>query len=488
MNRKYDINFVKEVFNKNNYILLTTYYINTKQKLKYICPAGHKGEISLEKWLVGQRCKLCAFNRFSNINDVRNIVNSEGFTLLTNEYKSSKQKIYYKCDKCGGINSVIWSAWSRKKNKCVFCVSNKCKDNYLDVFIKHVELEGYKYIEGEYKSSRSRIKLLCPNGHVYISSWFNWFTNNSRCKKCSNNTSRVEKTLAVFLNNVVTQSDLFINDKTLIPPYELDIVIPSKKLAIEYCGIRWHSELFGKDSVYHLNKLVRCKEIGYRLVTIFEDEFLFNKDIVLSRLLSILGENNTNIVYARNCSIREISTNDAASFFNENHLQGYNGSSVKLGLFYKEEMVSAMTFSKPSISKGAKNSLISVWELNRFCSKINYQVVGGASKLLKYFERNYDWSEIFSYADRRWSVGDLYIKLGFNLNSITPPNYWYFSDRNKYKRIHRFNLRKNNNDDQTLTEWENRVLQGWNRIWDCGNLKYNKNKEKRNGGIRSRCN
>jgi hypothetical protein len=99
-------------------------------------------------------------------------------------------------------------------------------------------------------------------------------------------------------------------------------------------------------------------------------------------------------------------------------------------------------------------------------------VLGGASKLLKYFERNYDWSKIISYADRRWSVGNVYDKLGFDLTGVTKPNYWYIKDQ---KRLHRFNLRKKYEDPKNLTEWQIRQSQGWNRIWDCGNLRYEKN-------------
>jgi hypothetical protein len=130
-----------------------------------------------------------------------------------------------------------------------------------------------------------------------------------------------------------------------------------------------------------------------------------------------------------------------------------------------------MTFSRPSIAKGARNYKDNTWELSRFCSKINYHVVGIASKLLKYFERNYDWNEIFSYADRRWSSGDLYGKIGFDFIGKTQVNYWYIA---KQKRIHRFALRKQRDDLVNKTEWEIRKFQGWNRIWDCGNLKYQK--------------
>jgi hypothetical protein len=168
-----------------------------------------------------------------------------------------------------------------------------------------------------------------------------------------------------------------------------------------------------------------------------------------------------------------ITTNDAKNFCIKNHLQGYNLSSVKLGAFYNGELVSVMTFSKPSISKGHRKYNTGVFELNRFCSKLDYVVVGIASKMLKFFENNFSPAEISSYADRRWSDGCLYNNLGFKFINYTPPNYWYFR-KGTAKRIHRFALRKNKYDSKYDTEYSIRLSEGYHRIWDCGNIKFSK--------------
>ena len=100
-------------------------------------------------------------------------------------------------------------------------------------------------------------------------------------------------------------------------------------------------------------------------------------------------------------------------------------------------------------------------------------VIGIAGKLFEHFKDNYEWDNIFSYADRRWSDGSLYKIIGFDFVYNTSPNYWYFKEDNK--RIHRFNFRKDKikhlgNEEQT--EWEIMQEQGWNRIWDCGSMKF----------------
>ena len=127
-----------------------------------------------------------------------------------------------------------------------------------------------------------------------------------------------------------------------------------------------------------------------------------------------------------------------------------------------------------SLSKGRKNKNDGVFEISRFCTSTN--VIGIASKLLKYFQRNYKWKEIYSYADRRWSEGKLYEKLGMDFVRNTKPNYWY--RKNNQIRHHRFEFRKSILKDKleifdiNKTEYENMLTNGWNRIWDCGHVLY----------------
>ena len=220
--------------------------------------------------------------------------------------------------------------------------------------------------------------------------------------------------------------------------------------------------------------LFRSSENNYILISIFEDEWLLKKDIVKERLKHILGVSSLKQkINARQCKIKEITTDIKNSFLDIYHIQGRDSSVIKLGAFYNDELISIMTFSHGNISKGSRTN-DKIWELNRFCNNYNYHIPGIASKLLTYFERNYEWEEIFSYADRRWSNGNVYFKLGFELSHITTPNYWYVKG---IGRIHRFSLRKKEDEPKELTEAVLRAAEGYTRIWDCGNLKFIKRKE-----------
>jgi len=281
--------------------------------------------------------------------------------------------------------------------------------------------------------------------------------------------SEMEKDLYKFIcdNNIKIEKN-----NNIITPYELDIYIPELKLAFEFNGVYWHNELY-KDKNYHLEKTELCEKNGVQLIHIYEDDWVYKNDIVKSMILNKLGKTPEKI-YGRKCEIREIIDNKLVKdFLEKNHIQGFIGSKVKIGLFYENELVSLMTFGKRRISMGKKNTREGEYELLRFCSKLNTNVIGGAQKLFKYFVNNYKVNEITTYADRSWSTGDLYKKLGFEYKGKTQPNYYYVIDG---LRHHRFNYRKDklikDGFDKNKTEHEIMIERGIYRIYDSGNLKF----------------
>jgi len=462
-NIKLSTKYVREALKAEGYTLLSEYK-NSRTKFKYRCPNGHIGYIKWDHWRDGHRCAACAGNKNKVLADIQEEFENEGYELLSTSYKNSHSLLRYKCPK-GHIGNILYYNW-KVGHRCAQCAGNVKLS--LDTIKDQIEAENYKLISNFYENNKQKLELVCPNGHEYHVSWSEW-NSGSRCPRCNlKGISKQELEFEDFIKSLDVK--YYKHDRQLIKPYELDFVLPDYKLAIEYCGLYWHSELMGKDKRYHLNKLDRCLKHGYNLITIFEDEWIFKRDIVKSILLYKLKfKDFLHKIYARDCVVKEINSKLAANFCEANHLQGYHGASIKLGLFYDDKLVSVMTFAKPSISKGNKSINAYNWELSRFCVLINHFIIGGASKLLKFFENNYIWRQIISYADRRWSIGHLYLNLGFKEKSRTPPNYWYF---NKQRRIHRFVLRKTKNDIEKYNEWQNRLLDGWNRIWDCGNIKY----------------
>jgi hypothetical protein len=285
------------------------------------------------------------------------------------------------------------------------------------------------------------------------------------CKNCfnlKNNVSYPEIEISDYVKSF--NINIIENDRKTLNGLELDLLIPEHNIAIEFDGLYWHSEIY-KDNTYHLSKTELCEKQGIQLIHIFEDEWLFKKDIVKSRLLNILGL-TPNKIYGRKTEIKEVSSKDTRLFLEANHIQGNVNSKIKLGLYYDSELVSIMTFGKGRVIMGGNSNQ---YELLRFCNKLNTSVIGGADKLLKYFIKTYQPKEIISYADRRWSQGNLYEKLGFNFIHNSKPNYFYI---NQNVREYRFNYRKNilvkQGYDINKTEREIMLDRKIYRIYDCG--------------------
>lgn len=345
----------------------------------------------------------------------------------------------------------------------------KCRKADFDKIYKSFSDENYILIttENDYSDNKQKLDYICPKGTKHSISWSNWQLGH-RCPCCNEGMSKGEKELSDFIRSLGI--DIELKNRTLIQPLELDIIIPSKKIAIEYNGLYYHGIKKGNiDKKYHLNKLSECNKIGYRLITVFEDEWETKRDIVERRLRHILT--NEKGIFARKCYVTEISPRIAKEFIDKYHIQGYTTCTVKIGAYYNHQLVAVMTFAKGSVSKGAKNE-DGIWELSRFC--VSCSVTGIAGKLLSHFERNYKPIKIYSYADRRWSNGNVYEKIGFTFNSFTLPNYWYFKDNKK--RLHRFNFRKDRikhlATKDNMTEWHIMQEQGYDKIYDCGNIKY----------------
>jgi len=286
------------------------------------------------------------------------------------------------------------------------------------------------------------------------------------CNKYHKPISTYETDLVNFIKT--NYDDLILtNKRNVISHMELDIYLPKLKLAFEFNGLYWHSELY-KEKKYHINKTELCEEKGIHLVHVYEDEWVNKQDIIKSKILNLL--NKSNVIYARKCDLRIVTYKNSKEFLNDNHLQGNCNNKIRLGLYYENVLVSLMIFKKLSNYKKC------VYEMLRFCNKLNVTVIGGAEKLFKYFLKKYIFIEVISYADRSWTMNNqnnLYDKLEFECISKINPSYYYII--NKY-RINKFNFHKDilvkENYDVNKSEHEIMLEKNIYRIYDSGQLKY----------------
>jgi very-short-patch-repair endonuclease len=349
----------------------------------------------------------------------------------------------------------------------------------IESVIKYIESKGYHYISGQYKNNRSKLLLKCPNGHEWETTFHNFKdrpnVKGNRCLYCylSNNyTSRPELELRQFIEEELIGIEVVYNDRSVIGPKELDFYFPRQKLAIEVCGLYWHSDTaVGTERNYHYNKMMLCYDKGVRLITIFEDEIKKKFNLIKSRIMQALNISR-NVIYARKCEVVQLGSKESNEFFNENHLQGQAPNKSSFGLLYDGKLVSVC-----SVGQVGRNhtSTAGTIELKRFCNLAGYHVVGAAGKLFKrvkiYAEAN-GYSIIKSYCDMRYAniFNPVYELLGFSLKALTKYTPHYFKGLERYRNM---SLRKTK-EERLLnkTEVELRVAQGYNRIWDCGHRTY----------------
>lgn len=317
----------------------------------------------------------------------------------------------------------------------------------------------------------------CLKGHSFEITnalLYNRVSNNktvcTHCNPISANFSDIEKDFVDFIKNIYSK-EIILNSRQIIPPYELDIYLPDEKIAFEFNGLYWHSEIY-KDDNYHFNKTEETLKKNIHLIHVYEDDWLYKKEIVKSRILNIL-QIIPEKIYARKTLIKKISDNKTVKdFLRKNHIQGYVSSGINIGLYFNGELVSLMTFGSKRKLMGSKNRE-GEYELLRFCNKLNMVVIGGANKLFKYFIDNYNPKMVLTYADRSWSKGTVYEKMGFTFVDKTRPNYYYIVDG---IRKHRYGYRKNilvkEGYDKEKSEHEIMLNRKIYRVYDSGHLKY----------------
>lgn len=425
----------------------------------------------------GKNCLKCGYVNAGNSNRVSKKeylkrfkeVHGGTYDYSKSVFKTCQDKIIIICKEHGEFKQTPLN--HSKGHGCLKCAEKTPKnfishEEFLEK-IQEVHSNLYSYEGLRYTKSHNKVGIVCKK-HGYFEQKANVHMSGSGCPKCGYSISVHEAEVYEFLkeNNIKVKN----RERKLIPPQEIDILCKEHKLAIEYNGLYWHSDNF-LDANYHKEKTEVCEEKGYQLIHIFADEWISKKEIIKSRLLNLTGKTK-NKIYARKCIIKEVPTKEAMQFLDKSHIQGRVGAKIKIGLYHNDKLVSLMTFG--GLRKNLGNSKKEGhYELLRFCNALNTTVIGGASKLFKYFLRNYNVKNVISYADRRWSKGNLYENLGFNLVSKTKPNYFYTKG---HCRENRFKYRKSEiietEEDKAKTEKEIMKERGYYRIYDSGTLKY----------------
>lgn len=462
-NKISDLPFIQKIWHFTNY--LDDYYY---------CKCGNRTSFN-RNWLDGYRkhcsSKCAQIDKYTKDKRKKTVLDKYN---VDNVSKSSLVK-----DKIEKTNIEKWGVKSTFQNREV---RNKWSKNMLDKYgVDHFfKTDEFKIKAKEYYLNKwgvehqsmvdeiqKRIRNTCFDKYgVYT------YLNTDHARSCIKhyNKSSYEIEIIDWIGSL--NIECYSSKYGIIPNLTIDIWIPEYRIGIEFNGLYWHSEIF-KDKYYHQNKTLLCKNEGIHLIHIWEDDWIYKKDICKSIILNKLGL-SLNKIPARKCIIKKITDNKIVSdFLNSNHIQGYTRFSDCYVLVHNDIIVSMMAFGWRSTNSKHE------YELIRYCNILNTNVLGGASKLFNHFIKEYDIENITSYSDLSIFDGNLYKNLKFTeiKKDKILVNYWWVVNG---VRRHRFNYNKQKliklGYDRTKTEVEIMHELKHYRIFGCGQVKWIWNK------------
>lgn len=345
------------------------------------------------------------------------------------------------------------------------------KESFLER-AKAVHGDTYDYSQTVYRGARKKVVIICPR-HGSFEQFATKHLMGRGCWDCGQK-SAAEKEVWEFVSSLTKTA--VRRDRQTIAPKELDIVVPDRKLAIEYCGHYWHSTLGISPEAARKKHVVKYKAAaakGIRLLTIFEDEWRERRPQIEAMLDRVINPQRG--PGARECVVT--GGGDFSAFYEKYHIQGAPQWGEHLGLSHKGELVAVMSFGKGSARRGHQD-----WELSRFATAQN--IAGAASKLFKALIAKTGAEKVWSFSDNRYFGGEMYGRLGFQLDEELKPDYSVVKGG---ERRHKSSMARSSiparikevGSDELFdpatdprSEQEMTKLLGFGRIYDCGKKRW----------------
>lgn len=438
------------------------------KSVEWKCNVGHVySQAVYRKALAGYGCPVCS-NRIivPGVNDLATLHPELAMELHpdnkldpTTVSPGSKKKALWQCSEGHSWETTVGKRVSRGDG-CPVHSGRKCSTGANDLLSVDPELsrewhsDNDKSAEDVTRMSHYMAKWRCTNGHEWHAAVYNR-SQGQGCPRCSTSgTSKKEIALADYVETLVP---IVRNARSVIPPQELDIYIPSKNIAVEFNGLYWHTEdKVGQE--YHYKKWLACHTAGVQLITIWEDQWDNNQDVVKRMLESKI--NGRPGIGARNTVLKDIPFSDSARFLNYWHIQGKSTGTWHKGLYCDGELVAVGVFKK------MKDDVY----LERYAASMS--ISGGLQKMMKSIGAD----SYVTFADLSVSNGRLYEATGWTEDSILKPDYKYLYNG---MLVHKFNFRlKRFRSDpllqyaEGLSERQLAVLNNIPRVYDCGKVRY----------------
>ncbi|TXH10125.1 MAG: hypothetical protein E6R04_06170 [Spirochaetes bacterium] len=454
------------------------------KKLTWVCPVDsrHTWDAAVFDRVSGNGCPACAgYLTIQGVNDL-----ATTHPHLMHEWSPSnkvdpstinagfREKVAWKCSKGHMFDGIVRHR-ARRDSGCPVCQGKKIVKGVNDLAHLRPDLAAQWSADNSQSpdnvalNSNRKAEWVCDDGHTWLSTP-NWRVQyGTGCPTCAAKkfVSDGEREVLDFVRSV--RPDLRVEGtyRQLAGVRELDIYIPDLNLAIEYNGAYYHSEWF-RDNDYHRDKFEVCAAQGVRLIQMWDTEWLQRRAVVERTLRNALGASSGDRVFARTTSAGKVSASIAQEFLDANHIQGAASAASFYGLRTSDGKLVALVGLK---SHGGDVHIV------RYATSVS--VPGGFGKLVAYVEREILYesaSRLVTFADLRWSNGDLYRSVGFDGGGILAPDYGYSYRRGLH---HKFLFRKARfrNDpalkfEEGLTERELATLNNIPRVYDAGKLRF----------------
>ena len=465
------INFITNALkiHGDKYDYSKSQYDGSNQKINIICKQHGEFKQRASAHLDDQGCPKCIPSMLKTTNEfINNSIKIHGdrydYSLVN--YIGVRIPVIIICKKHGKFKQTPISHLNRHGcKKCAHEIDKAVNLSNTADFIKKSIIKHksrYNYELTKYNHSKEIVIITCKK-HGEFKQKPNYHLCGNGCPKCAG--THLQNEVYEFIKQ--HDNNAVFNDKKIIKPLEIDIYLPNLKFGIEVNGQYYHSYNHREnpdERNYHLNKLKASLNANINLIQITEYEWMNKREIVKSMILNKFKKNKR--IFARHCEIYHPNNKEYYEFMNKNHLQGGRYSKIIIGLRYN---------NKPTMMISLHEHKMYEWEITRAATILEHIIVGGFSKLLSHFIKQYKPKSIMTYANRRYSNGNAYKKLGFELIGTTKPNYCYVKREKLFSRqqFQKHKLHKKlQNYDPLLSESQNMFNNKYRRMWDCGNLKY----------------
>lgn len=431
--KKHNIGMLKELAEERGGKCLSEVYVNAHTKYLWEDEEGFQWEAKWCNILKGQWSPNLSNKKKSKslakytISDLKQFAESKGGKCLSKEYINDKFKYTWE-DKDGIIFKKSWwdvramGYWSPKQKSEKL---KKAKTKYtIEQLKEYAEEYGGKCLSDEYIGVNSNYTWEDSDGNIFTRTWAR--VKKGDTLKCYNTVSNGQQEIIDFLIEIGVD-DIQVNDRTLISPYEIDILSRKHKIGIEYNGLKYHNTSCKEITVdYHKNKTELVESKGYKILQVYDLEWNTRKNQVKSFIRAAYGK-CSNRIYARNCTVSKIDSEICRDFLHKYHILGGNTNGQGYGLYNKGLLVAVIMIGKhPNKSDNSDY-------LNRFCVKDDYYIIGGLSKLVK-FAKN-DNKTMYTWLDRRFTNSKNWVKSGWTIVDVTKPviSYYDVSSKKMYR-------------------------------------------------------